>query len=63
MKDAGAGDMLRGGGNQPLIRRCPNGETHCGKPTVHIGLGSYDAGTRGTETSKYPEEDKAIAIP
>jgi len=27
MKDAAAGDTLRGGGKQPLIRGCPNGET------------------------------------
>jgi hypothetical protein len=23
----------------------------------------YEEGTRGTETSKYPEEEKALAIP
>ena len=28
MKDVGACDKLRGGGNQPLIRRFLNGETH-----------------------------------
>jgi hypothetical protein len=28
MKDVAACDKLRGGGKQPLIRRCPNGETH-----------------------------------
>ena len=27
MKDVAACDKLRGGGKQPLIRRCPNGET------------------------------------
>jgi len=28
MKDVGACEKLRGVGNQTLIRRCPNGETH-----------------------------------
>ncbi len=28
MKDVGACEKLWGGGNQPLIQRCPNGETH-----------------------------------
>jgi hypothetical protein len=28
MKDVAACDKLRGGGKQPLIRRCPNGETY-----------------------------------
>jgi hypothetical protein len=27
-KDAAAGDTPRGGGKQPLIRGCPNGETY-----------------------------------
>src|SRR5687768_17809656 len=27
MKDVAACEKLRGGGKQPLIRRCPNGET------------------------------------
>ena len=32
MKDVEACDKLRGAGKQGLIRRCPNGETHSGKP-------------------------------
>jgi hypothetical protein len=28
MKDVGTCDKFRGGGNQPLIRKFPNGETH-----------------------------------
>ena len=32
MKDVGACERLRGVGNQTLIRRCPNGETHWCKP-------------------------------
>ena len=34
MKDVEACDKPRGGGKQPLIRGCPNGKTHCGKPAV-----------------------------
>jgi len=32
MKDVGACEKLRGVGNQTLIRRSPNGETHWRKP-------------------------------
>jgi len=32
MKDVGACEKLRGVGNQTLIRRYPNGETHWRKP-------------------------------
>ena len=28
MKDVGTCDKFRGGGNQPLIRKFPNGDTH-----------------------------------
>ena len=40
-----------------------------GKPPIRNGIGSmpefigYGRQTRGTETSKYPEEEKANAIP
>ena len=40
-----------------------------GKPTARNGVVflpeyiGYQRQTRGTETSKYPEEEKAIAIP
>ena len=36
MKDAGRGDMLRGGANQPVIRRFPNGVTPPGQPGRHL---------------------------
>ncbi len=32
MKDVAACDKLREGGKQPVIRRCPNGETPLCKP-------------------------------
>ena len=64
MKDVGACDKLRGVGNQTLIRRFPNGATHLSqdryRQTEFIGLARR---TRGTETSKYPEEKKSIEIP
>ena len=28
MKDVATSEKRRGGGKQPVIRRCPNGETH-----------------------------------
>ena len=34
MKDVAGCDMLRGGAEQPLIRRFLNGETHAGKPCI-----------------------------
>ena len=64
MKDVGACDKLREGGNQPVIRRFLNGETHLVQArylfTEYIGL---ERRTRGTETSKYPEEKKSTEIP
>jgi hypothetical protein len=56
MKDAAVSDMLRGGDEQPLIRRFPNGETPYEQ--------SYDAWsilceqTSGSETSQYREEKR-----
>ena len=41
-----------------MIRRCPNGET----PPVE-DRGPARGETRGTETSKYPEEEKTTVIP
>ena len=41
-----------------LIRRYPNGATHRIEDTV-----PERGRTRGTETSKYPEEEKTIVIP
>ncbi len=36
MKEAEDCHKLRGAVNQAMIRRCPNGETHYGKPIVFI---------------------------
>ena len=50
----------------PKTRGCPNGETHLIEDQVpgdEKDLSySHQGGTRGTETSKYPEEKKANAI-
>ena len=47
-------------------RGCPNGETHLIEDQVpddkKDSSYSHQGGTRGTETSKYPEEKKANAI-
>ena len=59
-KDVTSCDKLRGGANIRYIRRYPNGSTPPAegrRPRVIGGL------TRGTETSKYPEEKKTIVIP
>ena len=34
-----------------------------GKPTIRYGIVSERKGTRGTETSKYPEEEKSNEMP
>jgi len=64
MKDVGACDKRREGGNHPLIRRSPNGETQWPRGhyplTEYIGLGKR---TRGTETSQYLQEKKSTEIP
>ena len=64
MKDVISCDKLRGAANKRYIRRYPNGETHTVKNRVacteYIGT---EQGTRGTETSKYPEEEKSNEIP
>ena len=54
-------DKLRkaaGIGTYKLIRRYPNGATHYIEDVV-----SARRRTRGTETSKYPEEEKTKVIP
>jgi hypothetical protein len=51
MKDVTSCDKLRGGANNFLIRRFPNGATHLVEDQV-----SERKQTRRTETSKYPEE-------
>ena len=34
-----------------------------GKPTIRYGMVPARGGTRGTETSKYPEEEKSNEMP
>jgi hypothetical protein len=58
MKDVGACEKLWGVGKQTMIQRCPNGETQCGEAAL-----PEREPTRGTETSKYPEERKSIETP
>ena len=64
MKDVGSCEKLRGAATQAIIRRYPNGETRAGEsrpqPAEYIGGSEL---TRGTETSKYPEEEKTTVIP
>jgi len=58
--DEGRGKLRKAAGRckRPLIRRCPNGET------LPVEDREPERGeTRGTETSKYPEEEKTIVIP
>ncbi len=58
--DEGRGKLRKAAGSckLALIRRCPNGET------PHIeDVRSERKETRGTETSKYLEEEKIIMIP
>ncbi len=62
MKDVVACEKPRGVGKQTLIRGCPNGETRPFGPFVSEFIG-YESDTRGTETSKYPEEKKSTDIP
>ena len=58
MKDVAACDKPRGAGKRALIRGSPNGETH-----PLCGYLRKQRRTRGTETSKYPEEKKSTEIP
>ena len=53
--DEGRGKLRKAAGRckRPMIRRCPNGATH----VVEDNIPAREA-TRGTETSKYPEEEK-----
>ena len=63
MKDAHSGDTLRGG-----AKNLRSGDFRMGKPDMpcislppeHIG---WVEGTRRTETSKYPKEEKTKVIP
>ena len=53
-----------GSSKYALIRRFPNGETYLSNPQVPISKYiAYRGNTRGTETSKYPEEEKEKSIP
>ena len=64
MKDVGACDKPRGAGNRAVIRGFPNGETQPSRTRLpapeHIGQAEV---TWGSETSQYPQEEKATAIP
>ena len=62
MKDVVICDKLRGVDKQTLIRRFPNGETHLFEVSLSEYIGQWRR-TRGTETSKYPEEKKSTEIP
>ena len=64
MKDVGSCEKLRGVATQTLIRRYPNGKTRAGEsqPSHAEYIGMLKP-TRGTETSKYPEEQKSKEIP
>ena len=62
MKDVVACDMPRGAGKQALIRGFPNGETRPFWSFISEFIG-YESETWGTETSKYPEEQKSTEIP
>ncbi len=47
-----------------MIRRSLNGETrHEQTSCIHAPIHNAWRGTRGTETSKYPEEKKENSIP
>ena len=64
MKDVGGRDRPRGAVNRAVIRGCPNGETQhplCGV-TASEYIGCVE-GTRGSETSQYPQEEKTTVIP
>ena len=58
--DEGRGKLRKAAGRckRPLIRRCPNGETRAVEDRAPAR-----GKTRGTETSKYPEEKKTTVIP
>ena len=63
-KDVVACDMLRGAGKRATIRRFLNAETRRGDPpSPHAECIGVPERTRGTETSKYPEEKRKTFIP
>jgi len=58
-KDAAACEKLRGAGKRALIRRCLNAETRRNNlPSLLPEFIGQVERTRGTETSKYPQEKK-----
>ena len=64
-KDVTSCDKPRLGAHARLTRGSPNGRTRRGDdprrpPAEHMGR---RGATRGTETSKYPEEEKSTEIP
>ena len=59
-KDVISCEKLRGSANRSYIRRCPNGATHHAEGMVSTRKSRKQ--TRGTETSKYPEEKKTTVI-
>ena len=60
--DEGRGKLRKATGSctRAVIRRCPNGATPPDEVWRSRVIGRE---TRGTETSKYPEEEKTIVIP
>ena len=63
--EEGRGRRRNGPGScqQAMIRSCPNGETPGGEShRIHADLSVWRV-SRGTETSKYPEEKKSYEIP
>lgn len=60
MKDVVSCDKLRGVAHKRYIRRFPNRITYYVEDIVSTAMWKP---TRGTETSKYPEEKKIIMIP
>ena len=59
-KDVISCDKLRGSANRNYIRRFPNGVTQCTEGALSAARRKQ---TQGTETSKYPEEEKTRVIP
>jgi hypothetical protein len=62
-KDVVTCDKVRGAGKQALILTFLNGETHSIYRVSHSEYIAMRRRTRGTETSKYPEEKKSTEIP
>ncbi len=60
MKDAAACDKPREGGEQPVIRGFPNGETYYRKTIVRSDE-NRNEGTSGSETSQYREEKNTLS--